>query len=101
MDKLALETVESGKGRCLSKLRGVPYPRATDAHSKSGLQGLWEDMRPAYSIRFSREAASRARMGCLLELGWQWTWWRLCILCGDWGRGIHKTPNSGDIRGQD
>lgn len=69
MDKPALETVESGKGMCLSKLRGVPYPRATDAHSKSGLRGLWEDMRTCLQHKIQQRSCVKSLHGMSTRVG--------------------------------
>lgn len=95
MDGLALEKVESGKEMFLPELRGVLYPRAIDVHSTSGRQGIWEDMRICLQHNISREAAAKVQMASLTELGQQYIQCILCILCGGWGRGIHKTHNSG------
>lgn len=87
MDEPALEKAESGKGMCLSELRGVQQMSIPSQDCKD----YGRTREPAYNITFSREAASEARVECLRELGWQCRQWVPCILCGDRGRG--NTPN--------
>lgn len=91
----ASEKVGSGEGMCPSRLEGAPQPRAIYIRSKSGPQGMGEDRRPCSRHTVQQRSCRRSTRG--LSCRWDDS---VCVSCGGWGRGAHRTPTSGDTRGE-
>ena len=89
------EKAGSGEGMRPSTLEGAPQPRATYIRSKSGPQGMGEDGRPCSRHTVQQRSCSRSTRG--LSCRWDDS---VRVSCGGWGRGAHRTPASGDIRGE-